>query len=50
MKKYFIIALSVVAMAFTSCADFLNTSPQGSPTTDTFFQNDDQAMSFVKGV
>ena len=50
MKKYFIIALSVVALAFTSCADFLNTSPQGSPTTDTFFQNDDQAMSFAKGL
>lgn len=50
MKKYFIIALSVVALAFTSCADFLNTSPQGSPTTDTFFQNDDQAMAFAKGL
>ena len=50
MKKIFIIALSVVALAFTSCADFLNTSPQGSPTTETFFQNDDQALSFVKGL
>ena len=47
MKKIFIIALSVVALAFTSCADFLNTSPQGSPTTTTYFQNDDQAKQFV---
>ena len=50
MKKIFIIALSVVALAVSSCADFLNTSPQGSPTAGTFFQNDDQAVSFAKGL
>ena len=48
MKKIFIIALSVVALTFTSCADFLNTSPQGAPTSETYFQNDDQAESFAK--
>lgn len=50
MKKIFIIALSVAALAVSSCADFLNTSPQGSPTAGTFFQNDDQAVSFAKGL
>lgn len=50
MKKIFIIALSVVALAVSSCADFLNTSPQGKPTAGTFFQNDDQAVSFAKGL
>ena len=48
MKKIFIIALSVAALAFTSCADFLNTQPQGKPTSDTYFQNDDQAKAFAK--
>ena len=50
MKKIFIIALSVAALAVSSCADFLNTSPQGSPTAGTFFQNDDQAVAFAKGL
>jgi hypothetical protein len=50
MKKIFIIALSVVALTFSSCADFLNTSPQGAPTAGTFFQNDDQAVAFAKGL
>ena len=50
MKKIFIIALSVVALAVSSCADFLNTQPQGKPTAETFFQNDDQAISFAKGL
>ena len=50
MKKIFIIALSVAALAVSSCADFLNTSPQGSPTAGTFFQNDDQAVAFSKGL
>ena len=50
MKKIFIIALSAAALTFTSCADFLNTSPQGSPTAETFFQNDDQSVAFAKGM
>lgn len=50
MKKIFIVALSVAALALSSCADFLNTSPQGSPTSETFFQNDDQAKSFAKNL
>lgn len=47
MKKYLIIALSVVALAVSSCADFLNTQPQGSPSTLTYFQNDDQAKQYA---
>ena len=50
MKKIFIIALSVVALAVSSCADFLNSQPQGKPTAETFFQNDFQAVSFAKGL
>ena len=50
MKKIFIIALGVAALAVSSCADFLNTSPQGKPTTETYFQNDDQSVAFAKGM
>ena len=50
MKKIFISALSVVALAVSSCADFLNSQPQGKPTAETFFQNDFQAVSFAKGL
>ena len=48
MKKIFIIALSVVALTVSSCADFLNTTPQGKPTSETYFQNDDQAVKFAQ--
>ena len=47
MKKIILIALSVVALAFTSCADFLNTSTQGNPTVDSYFTNDQQAIQAV---
>ena len=50
MKKIFIIALSVAALAVSSCADFLNTSPLGKPTSETYFQNDDQAKAFAKNL
>ena len=47
MKKIFIIALSVAALAVSSCADFLNTSPQGNPSSVSYFQNDAQAKQYA---
>ena len=47
MKKIILIALSVVALTFSSCADFLNTSTEGAPTLDSYFTNDDQAVKAV---
>lgn len=47
MKKYLLIALSVVALAFTSCAEFLKPQPEGSPTKEQYFTNDQQAEQAV---
>ena len=47
MKKITLIALSVVTLAFTSCADFLNTTTEGNPTLDSYFTNDQQAEQAV---
>lgn len=47
MKRYILIALSVIAMTFTSCADFLNTQSEGAPTKDNYFLSDDQAVDAV---
>lgn len=47
MKRIILIALSVVALAFTSCAEFLNTKTEGAPTLDSYFTNDDQAVKAV---
>ena len=50
MKKsiFFIIALS--ALILSSCSDFLDVTPSGTPTADTYFQNDEQAENALKGI
>lgn len=48
MKNYIIgIALSSLALVSASCTDFLNTQPEGNPTTTTYFTNDQQAIDAV---
>ncbi len=47
MKKIFYLT-AAVAMAFgvlTSCEKFLDVTPEGSPTTDTYFTNDQQSIN-----
>ena len=48
MKKYIAIALAALcAFSFTACEKFLDYAPQGSPTVDNYFLNDDQANNAV---
>ena len=47
MLKLFI----VVPLVFTSCSDdFLDRKPKGNLTADTFFQNEDHAISAVNAI
>lgn len=51
MKNYILSAITVVgAMAMTSCSDFLDTQPEGTFTTTTYFQNDQQAIDALDAV
>ena len=48
MKKYIAIALAALcAFSFTSCEKFLDYAPQGTPTVDNYFLNDDQANNAI---
>ena len=48
MKKYIIVALAALcAFSFTACNKFLDYAPQGSPTVDNYFLNDEQANNAV---
>lgn len=48
MKKYILSAITVVgALVMTSCSDFLQPTPEGQPTTTTYFTNDQQAIDAV---
>jgi hypothetical protein len=51
MKKYILSAIVAVgALSMTSCSDFLDTKPEGSYTSDTYFQNDQQAVDAIDAV
>ncbi len=51
MKKIYIFAIvALVSMTVTGCKDFLDVQPEGTPTTDTYFQNDSQAENAVKAL
>lgn len=51
MKKYIIIlALPIAMFMLGSCDDFLNTQPEGSPTTTTYFTNDQQAVDAIEAL
>ena len=46
MKKY-ISALAISALVLSSCSDFLDVQPEGDPTTNSYFHNDQQAIEAV---
>ncbi len=46
MKKSILI-LALTALVGTSCSEFLNVKPEGSPTTETYFTNDQQAIDAI---
>ena len=48
MKKYIAIAIAAVcAFSLASCDKFLDYAPQGRPTVDNYFLNDDQANNAI---
>lgn len=47
MKKYISIIAVAAAISLTSCSDFLDVQPEGNPTTETYFTNDQQAIDAV---
>ncbi len=49
MKKY-ISFLALSALALSSCADFLDVQPEGQPSTNTYFVNDEQAIDAIDGL
>ncbi len=48
MKRYILgLAVSSMALVSMSCSDFLNTEPEGNPSTETYFTNDQQAIDAI---
>lgn len=45
--KRYIYALVLLALMFSSCSDFLDVQSEGSPTTTSYFKNDQQAIDAV---
>ena len=50
MKKIFIFAIALATLTLTSCEKFLDVKPMGTPTSDTYFQNDSQIENAVKSI
>lgn len=51
MKKYILSAITVAgALAMTSCTDFLDTQPEGTYASTTYFANDQQAIDAMDAV
>lgn len=51
MKKIFIFAIAALTtLSVSGCKDFLDVKPEGTPTTSTYFANDDQAVNAVKSI
>lgn len=49
MKKIFNIIALITAMTLAGCSDFLEENIRGKENLDTYFQNEDEATSFVNG-
>ncbi len=47
MKIYISIITVAAAMTFTSCSNFLDVQPEGNPTTETYFTNDQQSVDII---
>lgn len=46
MKRY-ITVLALFALVCSSCGNLLDVQPEGTPTTTTYFQNDEQAIDAI---
>ena len=49
MKHILLILTVLVSLTFTSCNDFLTEEVRGQQNLDTYFQNVDEAKSFITG-
>ncbi len=47
MKTYISIVAVAAAMTLASCSDFLDVQPEGHPTTENYFSNDQQAIDAI---
>lgn len=47
MKRYISIFFVAAAMTLTSCSNFLDVQPEGNPTTETYFTNDQQSVDII---
>lgn len=50
MKTKHILAIACSVLALSSCSDFLDVQPEGNPTKDNYFTNDDQAVDAIDGL
>jgi len=50
MKKILFFAIALVSLTLTSCGNFLDVQPEGTPTADTYFVNDSQAENAIKAI
>ena len=46
-KTLYLSAVILMVSSMVSCSDFLDVTPEGNPTTDTYFTNDQQAIDAV---
>ena len=49
MKQIIIVLALLASVSFTSCSDFLNEDVRGQENLDTYFQSEDDAVSFLTG-
>ena len=49
MKQILVILTVIASLTFTSCNDFLTEEVRGQQNLDTYFQNVEEARSFVTG-
>lgn len=50
MKKILIFAIALATLSLTSCKDFLDLKPMGTPNQDAYFENDYQIENAVKSI
>jgi len=50
MKKNILMLGMAAALLTTSCSDFLDVQPEGTPSADQYFKNDQQAIDAVDGL
>ncbi len=50
MKTTIIMAAALSLLTLSSCSDFLDVQPEGTPTSTNYFQNDGQAVDAIDGL